>query len=60
MTEKADKFDAEKHKVNECIICYEEFKVGDGKEIVELDCSNKHVFHLACMTKWIENNNCCL
>ena len=42
-----------------CIICLEPFKVNDGKDIVELDCSKKHVFHLNCMEKWVEKNNTC-
>ena len=51
--------DVTKADNNECVICYEEFKVLDGKEIVELDCNNKHVFHLECMEKWVETNNTC-
>ena len=43
---------------NECVICFDDF-MEDGKEIVELDCNNKHVFHLECLEKWIEKNNNC-
>jgi hypothetical protein len=31
------------------------------KEIVELDCSNKHIFHKECLKQWIsnpKNDNC--
>jgi len=32
----------------------EEFGVDDGKEIAELNCSSKHIFHLACISEWVK------
>ena len=33
----------------ECCICFDEFSESDKRQLVELDCSNKHIFHLECM-----------
>jgi hypothetical protein len=42
-------------EVNECIICFEEFSKTPDKQLVELNCNNKHIFHLECIQKWISN-----
>ena len=31
-----------------CAICMEDFSVG-GQKVVELTCSNKHIFHAECL-----------
>lgn len=47
----------EKDKSEQCAICLEDFKPGDGKDIVELNC--KHVFHADCMKDWVKKNDIC-
>jgi hypothetical protein len=32
--------------VEECAICMEDFVIGDGKQVAELNCHQKHIFHL--------------
>jgi len=52
---KARTFDPEKDiECTECAICLVDFSVDDPKPLVELKCSNKHIFHLECMEGWIE------
>lgn len=45
--------------VEQCVICLEEFKEGDGKKIAELNCNRNHIFHLECLKVWIEKNDIC-
>jgi len=53
---KARAFDPEKDlEIKECSICFVEFSKDDPRPLVELDCSNKHVFHLECIEGWIEH-----
>ena len=42
-------------EVKECSICLTDFSPDDPRPLVELKCSNKHVFHLECMEAWVEN-----
>jgi len=52
---KARTYDPEKDvECTECAICLTDFSVDDPKPLVELKCSNKHIFHLECMEGWIE------
>jgi len=52
---KARTYDPEKDvECTECAICLVDFSVDDPKPLVELKCSNKHIFHLECMEGWIE------
>lgn len=44
------KFDKDKDKdLISCCICMEEFSENDSRELAELNCSSKHVFHLQCL-----------
>lgn len=43
----------------DCAICLEAFKEGDGKLIAELNCNNKHIFHVDCMSEWVKKNDVC-
>ena len=53
-------YDAEKDvDLAECSICLVDFSVDDPKPLVELGCSDKHVFHQECLEGWIENNSVC-
>ena len=66
LSSKARRYNPKKYvgdvETKECCICFEEF--GDGvteKQLVELNCSNSHIFHLECLLKWIEkpeNKSC--
>lgn len=44
---------------DQCAICLEQFSENDGKKISQLDCSEKHVFHLECIVEWVEKNDIC-
>ena len=46
-------------EIKECSICLVDFSDDNTKKLVELDCSNKHVFHLECLEGWVENNTIC-
>jgi len=55
LASKARTYDPEKDvECTECAICLTNFSVDDPKPLVELKCSNKHIFHLECMEGWIE------
>lgn len=41
----------------QCAICLDDFKEGDGKQIAELKCS--HIFHLKCLSEWVVKNDVC-
>ena len=43
----------------ECAICLDEFAKNEDREIAELNCNNKHIFHLDCIKKWVETNDIC-
>ena len=48
-------------ETNECVICFEEFSKDDKKQLVELNCNNKHIFHEECIQQWIskpQNTTC--
>ena len=36
----------------------EDFKQG-GNQVVELACSNRHVFHMTCIKAWVDKNDIC-
>ena len=38
-------------------ICLEDFK--DDHEVVVLPCKNEHVYHINCISQWMQNNNSC-
>ena len=40
----------------QCAICMCDF---ENSEAVRLSCSEKHVFHLACMKQWVRNKTTC-
>ena len=55
------KFDPKKDKdIEACSICLVEFSEKDTKPKAELNCSNKHIFHVECIDKWLDSghNNC--
>jgi len=41
--------------VEECVICLDPFSTEDKRQIAELNCSNKHIFHLDCIKSWVES-----
>ena len=50
---KSRTYDAKKDSATtECAICLDEFNEKDTREIAELNCSNKHIFHLQCIKEW--------
>lgn len=54
---KYDPENAEDKKSDECIICLDSFE--SKIEIVGLNCTGKHIFHLKCMEEWVKHNNIC-
>ena len=41
------------NEVETCIICLENFAESPEKLVAELNCSNKHIFHLDCLRDWV-------
>lgn len=37
-------------EVEQCVICLDNFGIDDGKEIAELNCNSKHIFHVLCLS----------
>jgi hypothetical protein len=35
------------------------FSVEDERPIAELNCSNKHIFHLECIKEWVKHQDNC-
>ena len=60
---RARKYDKTKEGDDCCSICLEDFKNKDenneGKPVAELNCSNKHIFHVDCLEKWTRVNHVC-
>ena len=46
-------------EIEQCVICLDDFRENDGKKIAELNCNEKHIFHLDCLKEWIEKNDIC-
>lgn len=42
-----------------CSICFCDFREDPNLPICELNCSNKHIFHVECLKKWVVKNNKC-
>ena len=40
-----------------CVICLEDY--ADKEKVVELDCNDKHLFHMKCMEEWVVKNDIC-
>lgn len=59
LTKKSRPFNPAKDKVEECAICMMEFNKEDKSLIAELNCHEKHVFHLTCIKMWVQNNDIC-
>lgn len=55
----AKEFKKDEQKTDDCAICMENFVEGDGKMIAELNCNNKHIFHLECLSEWVKKNDTC-
>lgn len=53
LADRARNYDPSIHEgdiiTKECIICFDDFSETDKRQLVELDCSNKHIFHLECL-----------
>ena len=56
---KARHWDANKDTTTSCAICLDEFDEKDEREIAELNCNNKHIFHLECIKNWSKTNDIC-
>ena len=41
----------------QCAICLEDFCASDDKDVCEVACSGKHIFHVACITDWARGGN---
>ena len=41
----------------DCAICTEKFN--DNTMVIQLSCSNKHIFHTACVKKWLREKASC-
>lgn len=44
-----------------CMICMNDFSANKELQVVELECSSNHVFHLNCLIKWLStktNDDC--
>ena len=48
-----------KDSKEQCVICLEDFNQDSQKLVAELNCSQKHVFHVECINSWIEKNDEC-
>ena len=59
LTEHARQYDPERDCGDQCVICLEEFRIGDTRQIAELSCNSRHIFHLECLAKWAERNDVC-
>ena len=46
----------ESRKETECAICLEQFK---GIDIIKAFCKCEHIFHKACLKKWLKRSNLC-
>ena len=47
------------HHINahRCGICFEDFV--QGKDISELSCSGRHIFHTECLLRWVKVKTIC-
>jgi hypothetical protein len=36
-----------------------DFKEENFKEIAQLNCSSKHIFHVECLKQWVKKNDTC-
>lgn len=60
LTQNSRQYDPEKDASTEsCAICLVEFSVDDLRPIAELNCSNKHIFHLECLQGWVKHQDNC-
>jgi len=60
LKDNSKKYTHDKGKEHEmCSICMIDFSCDEDALITELSCNNKHIFHLECITKWVENNDTC-
>lgn len=60
LSKKSRKYDPEKDKeVESCPICMVEFRMNDPELIAELNCSQKHIFHLNCIKEWVKKKDNC-
>lgn len=55
---KARSFDpAKDQEVGTCMICLEDFS--SSKPVAQLNCNDKHVFHVECLVEWVKKNDIC-
>lgn len=60
LNQHARAYDPEKDGgVEQCAICMVDFTVDDPKPVAELNCSNKHIFHLECIQEWVKRQDTC-
>ena len=45
-------FNSSVRKAVQCSICLEEFGPASAKELCEVACSGRHIFHVSCITDW--------
>ena len=60
LSKRARAFNPSKDRAIEtCAICLDGFKENNDREISELSCDSKHIFHLACVTEWVKKKDVC-
>lgn len=59
LSQRTRKYDPEKDKDECCVICLEEFQLGDKRQIAQLNCNQKHIFHYECMAEWVKTKSTC-
>ena len=57
---KSRKWEATKDaEADNCAICLEDYSQNPNKEVAELGCDQRHLFHVECLTEWVKKNDIC-
>jgi len=61
LKDKAQKFSSAEasRDIEECAVCLDYFEVDGPRQVAQLNCSDKHIFHVDCLEKWLEDNPQC-
>lgn len=46
-------------EIDVCAICIDEFSEEDGRLIAELNCDQRHIFHVECLIEWVKKSEHC-